>query len=241
MNEPHDMDRELSAWLGDGPSRSPERPIDAALAHAQAHPRRRDPFASFRKDPMSSQQSAAIVRPLPLLAVLGILLAAAFVAASAGGLFQQRPAVVPPPIATASPSAPSAVPTPSPAATAGIGSLHVDLIENVGADASIDITDLSGTLVNAVSGHPADGASVPDGAVEAAAPVGRPTVVVLTWSGSPCDTTHTMTIAADGATILIERPACSGDAIGVDHVLELTFDHPIDLKKISPTIATTGG
>ena len=35
MNAPHDLDRDLADWLGDGPTRSSDQPIDAALAHAQ--------------------------------------------------------------------------------------------------------------------------------------------------------------------------------------------------------------
>ncbi len=245
MTAEHDLDRDLAAWLQDGPSGSSEHPIESALAHARTHPRRRDPLAFLRKDPMSSHPSAAVLRPLPLVAVLGLLLVAALAVASAGGFFDRPPAVVPPPVATASPSVqPSITPSASaqgtPPATAGIGVLHVDLTENVGADATVDITDLSGTLADARSGIPGDGASVADGMVEVTNPAGLPDVLRLTWSGSPCDTTHAMTISQDGTTIHIVRPACSGDALPVDHVLELMFDHHVDPAKIKATIATSG-
>jgi hypothetical protein len=243
MNEQNEIDRRVAAWLEDGPSRAPDRSIEPALAHARAHPRRRDPLAFIRKDPMNAQTSPiqAAFRPLALVAVLALVLVAAFAVAAVGGFFDGRSIVVPP-VATPSPTAiasPLATPVPSAlVATPSPSVLHVDLIEHVGADASVDITDLSGTLVSAVSGDPGDGGSVPDGAVQAASPVGDPASVVLTWTGTPCDTTHTLTIAPDGVTIAITRPACQGDALPVDHVLKLTFDHPVEFTRVNPTIQT---
>jgi hypothetical protein len=239
MTEQNDIDRRVAAWLEDGPSRAPERSIDSALAHAQAHPRRRDPLAFIRKDPMNAQSTSfqAAMRPLALVAVLALVLAAAFAVATVGGLFQGQPAVVPP--VTTPSAAPTVGPSTSPSASPSPTVLTVDLIEHVGADASVAITDLSGTLVSAESGDPGDGGSVPDGAVQASALVANPRIVVLTWTGSPCDTTHGLTIAPDGVTITITRPACQGDSIPVDHVLQLTFDHDVDLTKVDPTIQTT--
>ncbi len=119
--------------------------------------------------------------------------------------------------------------------------MTVDLVERVGADATIDIIDLSGRLLGATSADPGDGASVPDGTVAATGQAGNPATVVLTWSGLPCDTTHQLTIDPDGLTITIERPACQGDAMGVDHVLQLTFDRPVDPAAVRATVRTTGG
>lgn len=236
MNEQNEIDRRTAAWLEDGPSRAPERSIDSALAHARAHPRRRDPLAFIRKDPMNAHTSpiSAAVRPLALVAVLALVLAAAFAVATVGGFFESRTVVVPP-VATPS-AAPSASANPSASPSPAV--ITVDLIEHVGDDATIDITDLSGTLVSAVSADPGDGASVPDGAVETGDQVADPRTIVLTWSGSPCDTTHQMTIAPDGVTITIDRPVCQGDSIGVDHVLRLTFDHTVDVTKVVPSLRT---
>ena len=189
---------------------------------------------------MNAQNTSfqAALRPLSLVAVLALVLAAALAIATVGGFLDGRPAVVPP---IATPSAeptngPSSAPSESPAPSV----ITVDLIEHVGADASVDITDLSGTLVGAESGDPGDGGSVPEGAVQATDLAADPRTVVLTWTGMPCDTTHDLTIAPDGVTITITRPACSGDTIPVDHVLQLTFDHDIDLTKINPTVQTIG-
>jgi hypothetical protein len=241
----NDLDRRLAAALLDGPSRATERSIDLALAHAREHPRRRDPLAFLRKDPMNSQTSrlAIALQPLPLLAALAIILAGAIAAATAGGLFNDR-SVIAPPVATPSPS-PSALASPGaspvPSASASPVVVSVDLIEHVGANATIDITDLSGRLVRAQSGVPGDGASVPDGTVAVSGVADDPTTVILTWSGLPCDTTHQLTIEPDGVTMSIERPACQGDAMGVDHVLQLTFDHAVDPAALSVTIRTVGG
>ena len=165
MNAHDDLDRRLAAALEDGPSRVPERSIDAAIAHAHAHPRRRDPL----DDPQEGSHEHAVlpVRGCPSTALPRRHPGAgpsrpAFAVATAGGLFQDRSVVVPP-VATPSPTpspAPSgsapASPSPSPSSPTVI---KVDLIETVGADATIDIIDLSGALVGAVSGIPPDGSN----------------------------------------------------------------------------------
>jgi hypothetical protein len=245
MNTSPDLDRQLAAWLEDGPTQAPERALDAALAHAARHPRRFDPLAFVRADPMPATRPSAIVRPLALAAALGLLLVAAFTIAAVGGLFREAPVIVPPPVASPSvaPSfAPSAsvAPSPSAAPSASPAVVHVDLTGSVGQDASIDIVDRSGTLVRAVSGTPGDGGSVADGEVQIVADGTDPATLVLTWTGAPCDTTHTLTISADGRTMTIDRPACSGDSIPVDHVLRLTFDQAVDPATITGSVVTTG-
>jgi len=246
MNVHDDLDRRLDAALLDGPSRAPERSVGAALAYAHAHPRRRDPLAILRKDPMNAQSSrfAVALQPLPLVAMLALVLAAGLAVASAGGFFDDRSVVVPPvatssPIPSPVPSVPaSPAPSASPLVPASPAVISVDLVERVGADATIDITDRSGRLVRAESGNPADGASVPDGTVAVTGLAASPATIVLTWSGLPCDTTHQLTIDPDGLTMTIERPACQGDAMGVDHVLVLTFDRPVDATAVRAAIAT---
>jgi hypothetical protein len=247
MNAQHDLDRRLTAALEDGPSRAPKPAIDVALAHARANPRRRDPLAFLRKDPMQAQssRSAVVLQPLPLVAMLALVLAAGLAVATAGGFFDDRSVVVPP-IATPSPSpvrsAPASPdPSASPSAPPSPAVIAVDLIERVGADATIEITDHSGHLVSAASGQPGDGASGPDGMVSVTGLTDDATTVVLTWSGLPCDTTHRLTIGADGLSMVIERPACQGDAMGVDHVLQLNFDRPVDPAAVNATVRTLGG
>ncbi len=142
-------------------------------------------------------------------------------------------------VACAADPSPSAAPTGGPAASPA-RVFTVDLIERIGADASVTVTDESGTLVGAVSATPGDGASVPDGAIETASLSSDPHKIALTWSGSPCDTVHALTIAPDGLNMRLDRPRCDGDAIGVDHILVLTFDHPVDVTRVNPVLRTIG-
>lgn len=245
MTASNDFDRRLADWLKDGPNRAPERSVTFALDHASAHPRRRDPLVVLRRDPMGSPAFGGSMRLLPLVAALGLLLVAALAVATVGGFFDRSPAVVPPPVASPSPtpnaSAPSPTPTATPTGPATIPesptTMHVDLIEHVGQDASIDITDRSSDLFTAASGDPGDGGSVEDGKIDIKADATDPKTLVLTWTGMPCDTTHTLDIAPDH-TLTITRPACSGDTVPVDHVLRLTFDTALDPSTITGTVET---
>jgi hypothetical protein len=212
--------------------------IDAVLAHARTHPRRGDPLAALRRDPMGSGFGLGrMIAPLPLVAALGLLLVAAVGGAAVGGWFDRDRAVVPPVVSPAPSVVPSAAPTPVAAATTR--SFHVDLIEHLGNDASIDITDTSGTVVDAQSGDPGDGVDVPTDKVQVENDPGDPATVVLTWSGGTCDTTHELVIDADGRTLALSRPTCEGDSLGgVGHVLRLTFDGPAPAGEFSATLET---
>ena len=238
MTGTNEQDRRIAAWFEDVPSRVPERTIDAVLAHARAHPRRRDRLASLRRDPMGSGGTGLgrLTQPVPLVAAVGLLLAAALAGAAVGGWFRGEPAVVPP-IATPSPAAsPSATPTPprSPATT------RVDLIEHLGNDAYIDVTDESFTLLLATSGDPGDGVDVPQGEIRIENEPNDPKTVVLTWAGSPCDTSHELLIGADARSLTLTRNACEGDALGgVGHVLKLSFDAPAPAVEFEATLVTT--
>lgn len=146
-------------------------------------------------------------------------------------------------VACASESTPSPTAVPQPTVIEPGGSFPtftVDLIEQIGADASVVISDQSGTLTGASSAAPGDGASVPDGAIQTTSLSADPNTIALTWSGTPCDTVHALTIAPDGVSMQLDRQRCEGDAIGVDHVLLLTFDHAVDVTKVDPILRTNG-
>ena len=241
MTATNDFDRRLTEFLDAGPARPPERTIMFALDHAAAHPRRRDVLAAVRRDPMRSPAFGGSMRVLPLVAAIGLLVVAALGIAVVGGLIDTTPSVVPPlpsPSATAEPT-PTATPTGPAVPASSPPTVHVDLIDPVGDDATIDITDRSGDLVSAESGTPNDGGSVEEGTIRIVAAAADPNTLELTWTGSPCDTTHTLDIAPDHA-LTITRPACSGDAVPADHVLRLTFDAPLDPATIDGTVVTTG-
>jgi hypothetical protein len=242
MNAPQDLDRRLDDWMQQGPDRAPERSIAAALDHARAHPRRRDPLAALRRDPMGSRGFGfgSGLRAMPLVAALGLLLVAALAVATVGGLFDGQPVVVPP-VTTASPSpAPSATPGASPSAAPSASPVvrTVDLIAFDGRTLStIEIVDESGTLVDARSGQPAEGgsASSPDAADVVNDPV-DPNTIVLTWTGLFDSDDRRLTIAPDGRTMTIEVAQGVGDLLPVDRKLILTFSGPVPAAEVTATI-----
>jgi hypothetical protein len=242
-----DLDRRLADLFADGPTGAPERTLVFALDHAAAHPRRRDVLLVLRRDPMRSPAFGGSMRVLPLVAALGLLVVFALGAAFVGGVFDRAPVVVPPPVVSPSPTAvagPSATPsgpaTPAASPSPTVAAIHVDLIEHVGQDASIDIGDGSGDLVSAASGDPGEGASVEEGKIQITADPADPRTLILRWTGMPCDTTHTLDIAPDHS-MTITRTACGGDTLPVDHVLRLTFSSPIDPATVTGSVVTTGG
>jgi hypothetical protein len=242
MTSSNDFDRRLGAWLDEGPAHAPDRAIESALAHARTHPRRRDPLAVLRRDPMAGSGFAGAMRPLPLVAVLGLILVAAIGVATVGG-FLGRPSVVSPPLtATPSPSAPSPTATPTgpaiPASSPAV--VRVDLVDEIGGHAFVEITDRSGTMRDARSGQAAEGGDViSDIAVTNLA--SDPTAVVLTWVGGPCDTRHILTIAPDGRTMTVSAAPCQGDSLGVTRVLVVRFDGPVPASEVIVTLQATGG
>ena len=195
MTTPNEQDRRIAAWFEDTHGRLPERTIEAALAHARTHPRRRDPLAALRRDPMGSGGFGLgrMAGPLPVVAAVGLLLAFAFAGAAVGGWFDRDPAVVPP-VVSPSPSGPAASDAPS--VRPGPSTIRVDLIEHVGDDAFIEITDESFTMTEAVSGDPGDNVNVAEGRVQvendpatprpscSPGPAGR-AIRAISWSSSP--------------------------------------------------------
>jgi hypothetical protein len=233
----NDLDLRLSDWLGDGPTSAPEPSIAAALDHAHAHPRRRDPLAFLRRDPMAPSGGIGFgLRGLPIVVALGLLLLAALAVASVGGLFDQRPIVVPP-VQVSSPSTgPTETPGPSPSAPSPSPVvISVDLIGFGGrALSTIEIVDASGTLVGARSGQPAEDPSDPSPDVRN--DPADPATIVLTWYGLLDDTDRRLTIAPDGRTMTLDRlPGC-GDLVPVNRVLALTFSGPVPADEVTVTI-----
>jgi hypothetical protein len=238
----HEFDLQLSDWIQDGPTLAPERSIAAALDHARAHPRRRDPLAILRRDPMASPGGSGL-RALPVVVVLGLLLVAALAVASAGGWFGQRPVIVPPVQApspsvapAASPSvSPTASPTASPSVTPAV--ISVDLVGFGGRDLStIEVVDESGTLVGARTGEPAQDPSEPNPTV--ANDAADPATVVLTWYGLLDDTDRRLTIGPDGRTMTLDVLQGCGDLLPVNRALVLTFAGPVPAGEVTATIVT---
>ncbi len=240
MTMSDDADRRIAAWFEDGPERVSESTIEAVLMHAQAHPRRRDPLRALRRDPMGGRgMLTGLFAPVPLLAALSLVVALAVAGLAAGGFLERPPGLVP---ATASPAPPSASVEPSPSVRPSAppeGGFQVDLLENVGADAFVDVVDRSGTVVEGTSGDPGFGASVEPDRVQVTADPADPSILELRWSGSPCDTAHRLEVAPDGRTMALTRPPCEGDATPVDHVLRLTFEPALEPGDVTITLRTT--
>jgi hypothetical protein len=226
MTTLNDFDRLLGEWLDEGPNRSPDRPIELAMEHARSHPRRPDPLAFLRPDPMAPRARGLglALRPGLVLAVLGLLLAA--VAIGIGGS-RQPSLVVPQPSASASPTA-SQTPIASPTGSASAGIL-VDLVVPAGQPQTVDVVDESGKLLEARSGSPTgeSGQSFPFDAVDVTNI--DATTLQLGWAGFPCRTDHDLVIGSDPLVMTFVRPPCEGDtdSIGIDRILILQFSDPI--------------
>ena len=130
-------------------------------------------------------------------------------------------------------SAPSPVPSTSPA------TIRVDLVDDIGGSAFVEITDHSRTLVRARSGQPSEAGPV-SGDIGANNLAGDPASIVLSWVGCPSDTRHVLTIAADRRTMTLDQPVCQGDTLGVDRVLVLTFDGAVPAGDVDVSIQHTG-
>jgi hypothetical protein len=229
MTALNDFDRVLGEWLDEGPRRAPDRPIELAVEHARAHPRRRDPLGFLRPDPMAPRERGFGGRPVLVLAILGLLLAA-IVAIGVGG--PRDPAVVPP--ASPSPTTPATSASPSRPAV-----FQVDLSVPEGQPQTVEVIDASGLVVEASSGSPSGeaGVSLPFESVEVTNL--DPTTLQLGWSGLPCATDHTLDIDATGAAMTLTRPACTGDADTVlgDRILVLRLSEAVAAADVEVTIA----
>jgi hypothetical protein len=236
MKTPDDLDRQLDEWLQrEGPTRPPEAPLEHAIQHARSHPRRRDPFGFLRRDPMARPRTALALRPAFMLVVLGVLIAVAG-AVVVGSRLADAPVVIP------SPSAPPASPVPSSSPTPG-PSFHIDLKDDLGSGATVDIVDRSGTLVGARA------AELNERAPDPAAPTSGdvtvqnvdPTTLWIAWTSGNCPDAHTLTIDPTGRSISISQPPfCGGDTIGVGRQLVLTFSRPIAAADVTATLVRLG-
>jgi hypothetical protein len=231
MTSINDHDRVLGAWLDDGPNRAPDRPIELAIDHARAHPRRRDPLGFLRPDPMGRRTSGPAPRPVMVLGVLGLLLAAV-VAVGVGG--PTVPAIVAPPTA----SQPNATPAPSTSQPPSAPIFHVALTVPAGQAQTVEVIDGSGLVDEAMSGAPSGetGQNFPFESVEVSNL--DPTTLQLAWAGFPCRTDHTLTIQPDGRSMSLQRPACVGDTdtIGIDRILVLHFSEPVAAEDVTVSL-----
>jgi hypothetical protein len=227
-----DLDRLLGEWLAEGPARTPDPVLARAMAHARSHPRRRDPFAALRRDPMGGGWSLFGLSPVPALAVVALLLAAVVGVAVVGA---PRPTSVPLPAATVAPSvSPTPFPTIGPSTGPAPSPIRVTLDTTTAATMTVDVTDESGRLTGASSGPAVEGGSVELGTI-AVTNVDASTLR-LVWTDAVCDIAYTLTIDATASSIELVSPRCSGDTLPVDRTLDLAFDGPISASGVTATI-----
>lgn len=239
MTASNDLDRLLGAYLDDGPLRSPDRPVDAAIAFARTHPRRRDPLGFLKPDVMARR--SAMTSPQLAWAALLVALTLGAVAAFAIGSRPTDVPVVPPPTVIESPSpapsaVPSAVPSPSLDPSPSAFTLELGAPEEPGPsgdtgsvfDQTLTVEDASRSIVAVENGPIPTDDAVTD--LTAVADPDDPTRVTLRWPFAPCDATLLLTIDAAGDSMRLERQGCViGDTIGgEDPQIVLTFSGPVD-------------
>ncbi len=137
-------------------------------------------------------------------------------------------------LAAACTPAVSQSPSPTASSTAASSALPmttpaVSLVVAAGA-VTVDISDGSGTLVEARSGTPGDGASVVP--YEVAVTNVDASTLRLIWSGGPCDVEDSLSIDASGRAFLLVEPECPGDDVAFDRILDLRFSRAIDASDV---------
>lgn len=233
MTNLDDFDRSLGDFLAAGPVAAPEAPVVAALAHARTTPRRPDPFARLRSDVMTRPRFGVLgLRPGLVLAAIALVVASIGVAVVGSRL--SDPSIVPPGPSTV--PAPTTSPAPSPVPSGPVTfSADVPMIVAAGGPLIVRVTDTTGELISARSLQTGDGMSVDPTSIRIEADPTDPNVLVVTWTGSPCETVGLVTVDEVSHLLSIGREACSGDAVGFDRILRLGFTDPVEAGEWSST------
>jgi hypothetical protein len=156
--------------------------------------------------------------PRRALVAVGLVAVAAAAACSSSGPSSTPASAVPSAQATAAAQPPA----------------RVVLTQATGNDVSIEISDASGTLVDATSGTPGDGASVEP--YQVVVTNDDPTTLRLTWAGGPCGAEDSLAIDATGRAFLLVEPECAGDAVAFDRILILRFAEAITASDVQASL-----
>jgi hypothetical protein len=237
MTGSNDLDRLLGAYLEEGPRRAPERPIDAAVAFARAHPRRRDPFLVLRPDVMG-RRSAMFSPQLAWGLLLVALTLGAVAALVVGSRPDSSPVVPPPTVPTTSPST-TPEPSPSPSPSPTTFNVVVDDTEFSGIAWPVNVTDASGSLVEVSNPRTAGETEIDRIDVESDA-VGDSRSVVLTWETCADGDPQRVTIDSTGLVWRVERAVCGGDTLGVNPLqVVLTFSGSVVVDDLDVQLVET--
>ena len=232
MNPTTDLDRLLTEWLDEGPKQAPERPIQLAVEHARAHPRRPDPIWFVRADAMAPRTFQLAFQPAFALLAVGLLLAA-IVAVGVGS----RGNEVVPPVPSATPSLPpSSGPSPTPTPPTLKFNETITFTDTEGIEVRVTVYELSG-LLEAAAHDATQDIEIPDGeSVGLANDTTDPNVLRVAWGGCPSQTDYLVTVDPIAGTLVIETPPCEGDTLGVGRGLALRFSEPVPAADIEATL-----
>jgi len=228
MNGTNDFVGVLGAWLEEGPTRAPERPMEIAVEHARSHPRRRDRFGFLRPDVMAPRRSGPLARPALVLTLVGLLVIGAVGAVLVGSLRDDQSVVPPGP--TPSPTAPSPTPLPSPS---GPATLAVTIRDDVGNETFVSVVDASGLLAGAEAAEPSEAFEGDEG-LELVNET--PATLVVSWVNCPTDTGNRLLIGVAAKSMTLERGACAGDAMAVVKAIRLTFSQPVAAGSVETAV-----
>ena len=150
----------------------------------------------------------------------------------------ERPTVTPAPIVTPGPVVTPA-PTPDPSDDGEDAMpITVHLETRTAADVYVDIVDRIGILGEAVTGHPAEGASVEPGVLKVENVDER--TLRLSWSTWILDDGLALYLdegeSGHRFTLVLPAPDDSTDTMAVDHILLLTFDEPVSADDVEAII-----
>ncbi len=197
-----DLDRLLGAYLDDGPRRAPDGAVDAAIAFARSHPRRRDPLRFLKPDVMPHRRS--MFSPQLAWAALVVVLTLGAVAAFAIGSRPNEAPVLPPPSVVPSPVPTTQPSSPPPSASPSPTSFSVVVTDEHEIDHPIEIVDLSGSLVSVDPGPVVTDDIGPDAVARNDVPADED--IFVAWPYASCDDVTTVTIGPGVSTIDVERP-----------------------------------
>jgi hypothetical protein len=230
MTGPNDLDRMLASYLEEGPRRAPDGAMDAAVAFAVAHPRRRDPLLFLKPEVMARRSSMFSPQLVWVAAVIALTLGA--IAAIAVGTRPSQQPVVPPSVVTS--RLPSIAPIPSPTI------VEIELVDpNNEIRWPVTITDESGTLVTA---EPEVQQDVPPvDRIEATNDQADPTRVELVWTFCGGPSPHELTIDETGLVWRLSRPVCSDTLGGADQRMTLVFSEPVDASSLDVQLVEIPG
>jgi hypothetical protein len=233
MNGSTDLDRVLTEWLDEGPTRAPEHPIQMALQHARAHPRRPDPIWFIRADAMSPRAQSFAFQPMFAVLTVGLLLAAV-VAVGVGGLNQNQN--VPPPTSsvepsiTPTPAPPTSSPSPTPPT---IKNTDQNSFETDGSPVRIDIYDLAGTYIDAVEDPESGNLETPvEDTIGVENVAGDATQVRLAISRCPSMDEFLVTVDTIAMTLVVDGEPCTGDTLGLSSGVILQFSEAVPAAEL---------